>query len=337
MRGGAKSKNPISRRDYKKRKKELLTQLEGIEEEAPAIEYFELADPSKFDRSNELDRRTEPEAEPETIDILGRLDEASPPQTDDVEVEVPASPPMPPAPTPEPALRPAAGVVVAGAELAGLAPVDTSVNPLALDSTPPAASPVTEPPPPPPPAPPVEVAAASEASASAAELLARLKADQPIQSQFTSAGGTLDSDPFAPAKPTAAPEAAPVSSPHSQPAPSAPFAEVPAPTPAAAPVQTATNPFDPAGPSTPVRRPKTEPWTPPAPPPRGSNLEDMGAAAEVAVPDVLRAPQPAAPATNEAPGPPPADTDTSGQWIPPSLRGMASADDRAADPLPKRR
>ena len=378
LRGSTKSKNPISKREYKKRKKELLRQLEGIEDEEPAIEYFDLNDPTHFERTTELDRRPEQLDEPETIDILGRLEEPATDQPAPVAVQADPAPtaspspsppvPSPPAPSPPVPSPPApsppapapqapvatAAVPVSSAEadgyaeshdaFSGLSPVDTSVNPLALNA-------------PSRPAPVPAEPAPSEASATAAELLARLKADQPIQSQFTSpAPRSLDTDPFA-TPPTDPPTQAP-------PAPS------PTPPPAAGSVAPESDPFASATTAAAAPRPtKSEPWTPPAPPPRGSNLDAMSGSPTPgdAPPAVLPQPTPAAATTASVPQPTPAaattgaptampapqapqpsseppgasnggaDLDESGQWIPPSLRGMATPEERAADPLPKRR
>jgi len=342
LRGTKKGKSPISRREYKKRKQQLLTELEGVEDDAPPIEYFELADPSKFDRSNELDRRQEEIIEPDTIDILGRLDEAAP--------AAPEPSPLPAAAAAEPPVE--SDMVDSGAALAGLAPVDTSVNPLALASTPRPPSPSQMPAPSSAPA----EEPASEASTTAADLLARLKADQPIHSQFSSAPRSLDADPFAaaPATPTPDPHPAatqaPITPAPDEPLPAAqPFSDA-ANTPAVIPVRTETNPFAAPTPTptpTPERkRPVTEPWTPPVAPPRGSNLDRLDSQSpafdEPAVPDALVAHTAAPDASDsedhhDASEASLADTDTSGQWIPPSLRGMASPNARAADPLPKRR
>ncbi len=121
--------------------------------------------------------------------------------------------------------------------------------------------------------------------------------------------------------------------------------------------QAATNGSQPSQP-TPV-------WTPPAPPPKGTRLNQTSSAPAPAVPVAPAAPvaavqitptevapvqvaptevapvapppaaQPAAP-TNQ-PSAQKADTDATGNWIPPILRGMAPQTEREATPLPKRR
>lgn len=372
IRGGSAKNNPISRRDYKKRKKELLEQLENVEDHQPAIEFFELRDPSEFDQSNELDRRTVDIEEEPTIDILAATDDAPPlpassePSTPPPPVAAPPVVETPQAPTDE--------------AIDGFAPVDTSVNPLAVGGVPsPRATPAERIPEPAP------AVTESEASASAAELLARLKADQPIQSQFTAASASVETDPFAAtptsdlvaparqaqplqpaapadsnpfAQPTPAPAAAgPDSNPFAQPTPAAP-APAPAPdsnpfaqpAPAAVGPAPTPDPFTQPTPATPGARtptaapahgrPKSEPWSPPAPPPRGSNLDAIGGSTSVLeepeVQDVpIEDPQTPPADSAESADRRKADTDESGQWIPPSLRGMAAEDER--DPLPKRR
>ncbi len=335
LRGTGSAGRPISRREYKKRKKDLLEHLEGAEDEEPALTYFDLNDPTEFDQSTELDRRVEAIEEPEAIDILAPEDVpppvapppvAPPPPTGAADRAVP-----PPPPGPEAAEEKA---------LNGLSPVDTSVNPLAVGAP---SAPSPPPPPAPAPAPPA-VEPVSEATASAAELLARLKADQPIQSQFTPPQRSVDTDPFA-------------TDPLSSPEPLSPAAPVEAATidQAVAAAQPVGNPFAPppsvdaahkvpTSPPAAQPKPKIEPWTPPAPPPRGSNLDGM-AAPEVpspvadTVPEALLPPVPSeeTPQADDQDERRKADTDDTGQWIPPSLRGMAPAEERAADPLPKRR
>ncbi len=341
----------MSRREYKKRKKALLEQLEDVEEKEPAIEFFELKDPSEFDQSNELDRRPVSIEDKPTIDILAA--DAAPAPDPQVSAKPTPPPPSPAAPLADPS--PAAPLAdqappVADQALHGLAPVDTSINPLALGGSP---APV-QPDPAPAPMPTPQIDAASEASASAAELLARLKADQPIQSQFTSSPVGLDTDPFA----TATSDLVAPPPRTEEPAP-APAAAAPAQPPAQlAPAPIATEP--------PPARPQAEPWSPPAPPPRGSNLTMMGDTSASAPPSApasipvgaparvvheVAAPEaqvfePETPAQSDPPSDSnsptednpmrrKADTDETGQWIPPSLRGMAKPDDR--DPLPKRR
>lgn len=340
IRGGGAKHHPISRREYKKRKKALLQQLEGVEVEAPPIEFFELHDPSQFDQSNELDRRpVVPEVEVEaSIDILGVGDEtaSAPPPQSTAAPEPPISIPPPPAAA---VPAPAPERLTAEHAIEGLAPVDTSINPLALGGSPvpPAPVPQSE-----------SVPPSSEASTSAAELLARLKADQPIQSQFTAAPVGLDTDPFA----TTTSELIAQPARDSAPTSAAPTQQRPV-----------ANPAWPTADPVPT---KSEPWSPPAPPPRGSSLGDTDAfdqsvptAPTAASPD-RRAPSAFPPSpfdtspedgatarglaaeANAADGGPErnpgrrkADLDESGQWIPPSLRGMTTDEDRG--PLPKRR
>jgi len=321
LRGGSKHQS-ISKREYKKRKKQLLAELEEVADERPPIEYFELTDPSGFDQSSELDRRSAVVEEESTIDIVAAID---PPADTPPKLDEP--------PQPAPAARVLAAEA-AGHALSGMAPVDTSVNPLAVGG-----SPTPTPP-------------TSEASSSAAELLARLKADEPIQSQFTAEPVGLDTDPFAasasePATPEPAPES--LTPPAALQPPAVPTPQTSAPT--------APEPTPSAEQSAP--RPKTEPWSPPTPPPRGSNLTSMGGestAVEAAA--VEPEPQPSmespfdavnprdaspfdTPAhidpsdDDESPKRRKADVDEAGQWIPPSLRGMTSAGERVA--LPKRR
>ena len=373
LRGTGSAGRAISRRTYKQLKKELLAELEGVEEKNPEFTFFDLNDPSEFHQSTELDRRPSVPDDPEPIDILATADDPPPitpppPAVDEVRV-----PPPPPPPDPE---------VTAGiSALDGLSPVDTSINPLAVGgpieaAAPPPAPAAAPPPPPPSPAPaavpPAE--SASEASASAAELLARLKADQPIQSQFNPTQRLADTDPFA-TDPLAAADPLPVAEPvtaasFDEPSSSTrpvgnPFGPTPGPEPAI-PTTAVPPAFAPSTPATPTvsppakpPRPKIAPWTPPTPPPRGSNLDAMAASAmdaPVVAAPAPAAPAPAAPVAAAIPDslrPPPAsndpapveevretrkaDTDETGQWIPPSLRGIAPAEERDADPLPKRR
>jgi hypothetical protein len=341
LRGGAGHQKPISRREYKKRKNELLAQLEQVEEPAPVVDYFDLSDTSAFEPKSELERRANDVDEKGTLDNVDESKEeasgapdvpaasAPPPQAAPTPAPPPPptpAPPPPPTPTPAPSADdsvPAAG----SAALAGTAPVDTSVNPLAVGSSGHAgqstASPSTTPEP------------VSEASASAADLLARLKADQPISSQFTSPSQPMDVDPFAgaPLQPAAAPP---------------PTQAIPPPV--AAPVEPpeaiipTSDPFAASSASSPPSNRKTDAWTPPPIPPRGSNLDAMSGSPPPTAP--APTPEPLPPVTPADPGggndpdqtqSKAADTDTSGQWIPPSLRGMAPPEERAADPLPKRR
>ena len=351
----------ISRREYKKLKKELLAQLEEVEEKQPAIEFFELNDPSKFDQSNELDRRPAVVEEGPSIDILAATDEPPAP--------TPPAPHTAPPPPPAPAVE-AAPTEPAPADhaVSGLAPVDTSVNPLALGGAPSRSAPQPAAAAQPAAAQPAAASETSEASSTAAELLARLKADQPIQSQFSAAPVGLDIDPFA--SPTSDLVAPPPQVQAEVPVPTSltPPASMAPPAPSAAPAPLAPTPMNPA--PAPAR-PKSEPWSPPTPPPRGSNLDSIGNENTSAAAQVPLAPAPvettapveaaapfeaATPFDGAAPlGASPfgdaapesdkggeenhtrrkADTDESGQWIPPSLRGMATPDER--DPLPKRR
>lgn len=352
LRGGS-GKTALSKREYKKRKKQLLALLEAVdiaEEEAPRIEAIELSDPTPFDNSTELDRRTVDIEAPPPIDILGTAE------------PTPAAPafvpPPPPAPVPEPEPAP---------ELPhdDFGPIDTSVNPLAIDfgERPASAPRHVAPAPAHTPAPDL----APEES-SAADLLARLKADQPIESQYaappprtTTPAAPFEADPFAAPendRRAATPAAAPTPMPSEldtrvDPFAPAPTATPPAPTTPAAPPSGAPAPaapaFDasPADPApmpdrrAPTPAPKSAPWTPPAPPPRGSNLHAMagGPAPGEDRLDPAATPAPVPPSDPPLETPPTnserADTDASGQWIPPSLRGMAAPEER--DPLPKRR
>lgn len=319
LRGGSTKRQAISKREYKKRKKALFEQLEEVGEQQPAIEYFELNDPSKFDRSSELDRRTSEVEEAPTIDILAASETPQIPSTPTPAppnpAPTPAPRPTPPAPEPEPV------VPATDDAMTGWAPVDTSVNPLALGGAPK-------------PAPTPQPAEEEEApNSSAADLLARLKADQPIQSQFTAAPVGFDTDPFAAS--TSDLVAPPQHQLPTQQEPPAAF-DTPAPM---APADTRS-----AAPREPQQA-KSEDWSPPSPPPRGSNLgamspEPVAGQSPTQHTSLLESPfetpTPVAPDPEiDQPARRKADTDESGQWIPPSLRGMATPDER--DPLPKRR
>lgn len=342
LRGTGAVDRAISRREYKNLKKELLAQLDGVEQTDPEFTFFDLNDPTEFHKPTELDRRpTEPD-EPAPLDILATADVPPPvdppPPTATNDNQLPPPPPSPPV-EPE--------IVESHGALDGTSPVDTSINPLAVGG------PVT----PPPPAPPVDQV--SEASASAAELLARLKADQPIQSQFTPTQRTADADPFA-IESLVAGDSLPAAEPltaedfddmvATRPVGN-PFDPSPSPEPAmpAAPAPPAFVPPTPKRETAeaPVPRPKIDPWTPPTPPPRGSNLDAIAAHEQAApepappapgsVPDALRPPSNQPDPFEGTREQQTADTDDTGQWIPPVLRGMAPVDERAADPLPKRR
>lgn len=318
IRGSSSKGQAISKREYKKRKKELLAQLEDVAEKQPAIEFFELKDPSQFDPSTELDRRQVAIEEEPTIDILASSNEAPP-----------LIPPAPQAAPPPPATSPPSAEPFADDHARPrLAPVDTSVNPLALGDFPPQTA-LPEP------------VDSSNATSSAAELLARLKADQPIQSQFNSTHVGLDTDPFA--SPTSDLVARRPAT--DGPVPAALVTPAPVAPPSVAPTPAAPAPVAPA-----ATRRTSEPWSPPTPPPRGSNLDSIGndqtvtdspaphtafEASAFETSPFGQGPSPVNPTDERNLKRRKADTDDSGQWIPPSLRGMSVSDEQ--DPLPKRR
>ncbi len=405
LRGSKSDGKGISKRQWKKLRAQLAEELEASpEEEAPVIEFFDLqekVDDPVLRRVPPADDEGESEADPVTETDLAGAISGLPPVDDPppAEREPPPSQavsPAPPAPTPD--------------DAASLGPISLDVDPLAQapEASAPAADPIDAPAPPPPPptgpapesAPPSpfdQPVAVDATPESAAELLARLKADEPIASQYRApeqqpppAAGRPDLavDPFGGAS-TPPPGHAPAASTLPDPFATAPVEPAPSPT-------ERSSPFPSAEP-TPSTTPRST-WTPPTPPPRGTALDDManGAApppapsfeappapaptpqppiADPPIPDPPRS-EPLSPSPAQGtptPEPPPAltfnrrtddatpaavqfdpltsdngnepapdpasaaDTDASGNWIPPILRGMAPTEEREAVPLPRRR